>query len=75
MPAYPGCSGKRPLNRCSSSNCLGLAFCVYFWFSLGYFILVYFAFAVLGLVSSELCKRLAGKNVSEMTCVKLDVKC
>ena len=47
--------------------CLGLAFCVFFSvFILDYFVLVLFAFVVLG--SSVLCaKRLAGKNVSKMT--------
>jgi len=55
--------------------CLGLAF-VFFWFSLDYFVLVLFAFTVLGLVSSVLAKRLAGKYVSEMTyfCVEWVVK-
>jgi len=37
--------------------CLGLAFCV-FWFSLDYFVLVLFAFVVLGLVSSVLCQEI-----------------
>jgi len=39
-----------------------------FWFSLDYFVLVLFAFVVLGLVHQYYTKRLAGKNVSEMTC-------
>jgi len=34
--------------------CLGLAFCVFFWFSVDYFVLVLFAFVVLALVSSVL---------------------
>jgi len=33
---------------------LRLAFCVFFWFSLGYFVLVLFAFVMLDLVSSVL---------------------
>ena len=41
---------------------LGLAFCVFFWFSLGFLLLVLFAYVVLSLVSSVLAKRLAGKN-------------
>ena len=37
----------------SSAACgIGLGFCVFFWFSLDYFVLVLFAFVVLGLVSS-----------------------
>ena len=49
---------------------------MFFWFSLDYFVLVLFAFIVLGLVSSVLAKRLAGKYVSEMTyfCVEWVVK-
>jgi len=31
---------------------IGLAVCVFFWFSLDYFVLVLFAFIMLGLVSS-----------------------
>ena len=39
--------------------CLGLAFCVFFWFSLDYFVLGLFAFVVLGLVSSSvLCQEI-----------------
>jgi len=34
--------------------CLGLTFCVFFWFSLDCFVLVLFAFVVLGLVYSVL---------------------
>jgi len=41
---------------------------VFFWFSLYCFVLVLFAFVVLDLVSSYYAKRLARKNVSEMTC-------
>jgi len=36
---------------------------VFFWFNLDHFVLVLFAYVVLGLVSSY-AKRLAGKNVS-----------
>ena len=35
--------------------------------SLGHFVLVLLAFVVLGLVFQYLAKRLAGKNISEMT--------
>jgi len=35
---------------------------VFFWFGLDYFVIVLFAFIVLGLVSLVLCKRAAGKN-------------
>ena len=38
-----------------------------FWFSLDYFVLVLFAFVVLGLVFQYYARRLAGKNLSEMT--------
>jgi len=41
---------------------LGLEFCV-FWFSLDYFVLVLFAFVVLG-IFQYCAKRLAGKNFS-----------
>jgi len=41
-----------------------LCFCV---FSLDYFVLVLFAFVVLGLVFQYYAKRLAMKNISEMT--------
>ena len=43
---------------------------------LDFFVLVLFALVVLGLVSSLPAKRLAGKNVSEMTyfCVDWDIK-
>ena len=34
--------------------CLGLAFCVFLWFRLDYFVPVLFALVVLGLVSSVL---------------------
>jgi len=40
-----------------------------FWFSLDYFVSVLFAFVVLGL--QYYAKRLAGKNVSEMTYFEL----
>ena len=46
-----------------------------FWFSLHYFVLVLFAFVVLDLVFQYCAKRLARKNVSEMTYFMLwDVK-
>jgi len=32
--------------------------CVFFWFSLDYFVIVLFALAVLGLVSSVLCQEI-----------------
>jgi len=38
--------------------CLGLAFFVFFWFSLDYFVLVLFAFVVLDLVSLVLYQEL-----------------
>jgi len=41
------------LSTCSVV-CLGLAFCVFFWFSFDYFVLLLFAFVVLDLVSSVL---------------------
>ena len=47
---------------------LGLAFCVFFWFSLDYFVLVWFAFVVLGSVSSLLRQEI-GED-----CVEWDVK-
>jgi len=40
--------------RFSFCVCLGLAFCMFFCFSLDYFVLVLFAFVVLGLVASVL---------------------
>ena len=47
---------------------LGLAFCVFFCFSIDNFLPVLFAIVVLGLVSSVYqTSRLAGKNVFEMT--------
>jgi len=55
--------------------CLDVAF-VFFRFSLDYFVLVFFALDVLGLVSFTTTVRLAWKNVSDMTyfCVDWDVK-
>ena len=50
--------------------CLGLAFCVFFGFSLDYFIL---AFVVLGLVSSVLCQEI-GKRERLLFCVEWDIK-
>jgi len=54
--------------------CLGLAFCVLFWFSLDYFVLVLFVFAVLGLVflCPVGCKTLT-QSINQLT--SLDVKC
>jgi len=53
--------------RFSLCACLGLAFCVFFWFSLDYFVLVLFAFVVFGLLYA---KRLAGKK-----CPKWPILC
>jgi len=36
----------------------GLAFCVFFCFSLDYFVIVLFTFVVLDLVSSALCQKI-----------------
>jgi len=47
--------------------CLGLTFYVFIRFSLDYFVIVLFAFAVLGLVSSIMCREIGTINVSEMT--------
>jgi len=38
--------------------CLGLAFCVFFWFSLDCFVFMLFVSVVLGLVSSVLCQEI-----------------
>jgi len=38
--------------------CLGLAFCVFFWFSLDYFLLLLYDVVVLGLVSSVLSQEI-----------------
>jgi len=46
---------------------INLAFCVFFWFSLDYFVFVLFAFVVLGLVFQYYAKRVARKKVSEMS--------
>jgi len=47
---------------------LDLAFCVFFWFSVDYFVLVLFAFVVLDLFFFQYCaNRLARNNVSVMT--------
>ena len=46
---------------------INLAFCVFFWFSLDYFVFVLFAFVVIGLVFQYYAKRVARKKVSEMT--------
>ena len=50
--------------------CLGLAFCVFFGFSLGYFIP---AFVVLGLVLSVLCQEI-GLEERLLFCVEWDIK-
>ena len=48
---------------------------MFFHVSLGHFVLILYAFVVLGLVSSVLAKRLAGNNISEMRYfVEWDVK-
>ena len=47
--------------------CLGIAFCVFFWFSLNYFVLALFAFVVLGSFFQHCAKRLVRKNVPKMT--------
>jgi len=44
--------------KLSFCACLCLAFCVFFGFSLDYFVLVSFAFIVLDLVSSVLCQEI-----------------
>jgi len=44
--------------RFSFYVCLGLAYWVFFWSSLDYFVLVLFAFVVFGLVSSVLCQEI-----------------
>ena len=57
--------------------CLGLAFWVYFWFSLDYFVLELLGFVVSGLVSLVLgqAKRLAGKNFPKWPVLcRVDVK-
>ena len=46
----------------------GFSILCVFCFCLDYFVLELFAFVVLGLVSLVYAKRLAGKNVSEVTC-------
>ena len=71
-PAHPCGPGKRDVKWLwcdGGGGGLGLAFCVFFRFSSDCFVLVLFAFVVLGLVSSVLryAKRFARKNVSEMT--------
>jgi len=48
---------------------LGLAFCVFFWFTLDYFVPVLFAFVLLGLDSSALCQEIGHENVFAITCV------
>ena len=48
---------------------LGLVFCMFFCFSLDYFVLALFAFVVLGLVSSVLCQEVGWEDVSKMTYV------
>jgi len=46
---------------------LGFVFCMFFYVSLGHFVLVLLDFVVLGLVSLVLAKRLAWRNFCEMT--------
>ena len=55
---------------------LDLAFCVFFSLSLNYFVLVLFAFVVLGLVSSGLCQEIAWKErpQTNLCCVTWDEK-
>ena len=50
---------------------------MFFRLTLGHCVLVLLVFVALALVFQCLAKRLAGKNVSEMTCfcVEWDVKC
>jgi len=43
------------------------AFCVFFCVTLDHFVTLWFDFVVLGFVQYQ-AKRLAGKNVSKMTC-------
>jgi len=45
-------------DECWFCICLGLAFCVFFWFSLDYFVLVLFAFVVLSLISLVLSQEI-----------------
>jgi len=55
---------------------LGLEFCVFFWFSLDYFVLVLFAFVVLDLVSSVLRQEIgwADRLRNDLFCIEWDVK-
>jgi len=46
---------------------------MFFWFSLDYFVLVLFAFVVLGLVSSMLCQEIK-RLQNNLFCVEWDVK-
>ena len=50
--------------------------CVFFWFSLDYFVLVLFAFVMLGLVSSVLCQEIGWEErlQNDLFCVECDVK-
>jgi len=56
--------------------CLGLAFCMFFWFSLDYFVCVLFAFVVLDLVSSVLHQVIGWQERlrNDLFCVEWDVK-
>jgi len=56
--------------------CLGLAFCMFFWFSLDYFVSVLFAFVVLDLVSSVLHQVIGWQERlrNDLFCVEWDVK-
>ena len=53
-----------------------IAFCVFFWFSLDCFVLVLFAFVVLGLVSSVLCQEIGWEERlrNDLFYVELDVE-
>jgi len=55
---------------------LGLAVCVFFWFSLDYCVLVLFAFVVLSLVSSVLCQEIGWEERlrNDRFCVEWDMK-
>ena len=55
---------------------LGLAFCVFFWLSMDYFVLILLAFVALGLVFSVLCQELGYDEClqNDLFCVEWDVK-
>ena len=56
--------------------CLGLACCVFFCFSLDYFVLLLFAFVVLGLVSSVLSQEIGWEErlQNDVFCHEWDIK-